>query len=138
MRSWRIIIGKDELMDTAKGKKILLLTTWALIACTEPLSHPTDAGPDTGKADPDREIGRCCTGPEGCTTNRCIAVPLAGKIMICSKLCHTNQDCPPRSGCQRLGDGKGGFYSGCVPCELVANTNPRSCPMEAGIFSCWW
>ena len=126
-------------MDTGCRRMLtLLLTTWALAACTDTLPHPADGALDTAKPDPNREIGRCCDGPESCTSNRCIAVPMAGKIKICSKVCLTNQDCPARSGCQRLGDGKGGFYYGCVPCEIVANTNLRSCPMEAGIFSCWW
>ncbi len=125
-------------MTSSHHKSLLLLAACTLAACTDPLSHPTDGALPDKYRDPNREIGRCCNGPEGCVTNRCVAVPMAGKIKVCSKLCQTNQDCPARSGCQRLGDGKGGFYHGCVPCEIVANTNVRSCPMEAGIFTCWW
>jgi hypothetical protein len=94
-------------------------------------THPDGAG------DPDREIGKCCNGASECITSHCAHVPLLNNLKVCSKPCDSNADCPALSGCQRIGDGNGGFYKVCLPCEIVANTNERYCPLEAGTFTCF-
>jgi hypothetical protein len=88
-------------------------------------------------ADPNREIGKCCTSAAECVTGHCTSAPLLNKLQLCSKPCVDNAGCPPLSGCQRIGDGSGGFRSVCLPCEIVANTNERHCPPAAGSFTCF-
>lgn len=101
-------------------------------------NHPElDQGIPDAPGNPNREIGKCCAATWECVTGHCTQAPLMGAQMLCSKECWTNTDCPAMSGCQRVGDGSGGFRTVCLPCELVANTNARSCPLEAGIFKCF-
>ena len=119
----------------------ILLVAFILVfgpAGCDRVSYPAaDQGLPDAPRDPNREIGKCCKAPEDCVTNRCAAAPLMGDQWVCSKECWTNADCPALSGCQRIGDGSGGFRTVCLPCELVANTNARACPLEAGTFKCF-
>jgi hypothetical protein len=114
---------------------VLCFLMMTLVACGGRRATVNDAaGPD---ASWDREIGKCCDTPWDCATGHCSHLPMLNNLRICSKACTDNADCPLRSGCARIGDGKGGFSNVCLPCEILPNSNDRFCPLETGTFECW-
>jgi len=139
-RTTKTVEGGASCADLRLASGVLALALALVPGCSPRTVNPggqQDGAPVDTTPTITREIGKCCADTEDCADRLCIAFLGAGKQWVCGKLCFSNADCPAKSGCQRIGDGKGGFYSVCLPCEIVANTNPRYCPMDADTFKCW-